>query len=59
MHKSIKVEVRNLQNENYAQLSQSFKRVYANKDVSSFRTLRSTKKCIRPLMYSFIEYTYL
>ena len=33
MHKINKVEVRNLQIEDYAQLSQSFKRVYADKDV--------------------------
>ena len=32
-HKINKVEVRNLQIEDYAQLSQSFKRVYADKDV--------------------------
>ena len=31
MHKINKVEVRNLQIEDYAQLSQSFKRVYADK----------------------------
>ena len=33
MHKINKVEVRNLQIEDYIQLSQSFKRVYADKDV--------------------------
>ena len=33
MHKINKVEVRNLQIEDYAQLSQSFTRVYADKDV--------------------------
>ena len=33
IHKINKVEVRNLQIEDYAQLSQSFKRVYADKDV--------------------------
>ena len=33
MHKINKVEVRNLQSEDYIQLSQSFKRVYADKDV--------------------------
>ena len=33
MHKINKVEVRNLQIEEYIQLSQSFKRVYADKDV--------------------------
>lgn len=38
MHKINKVEVRNLQLEDYAQLSQSFTRVYADKDVFWTRT---------------------
>lgn len=42
MHKINKVEVRNLQIEDYAQLSQSFKRVYADKDV--FWTLNKLKR---------------
>lgn len=33
MHKINKVEVQNLQIEDYVQLSQYFKRVYADKDV--------------------------
>ena len=33
MHKINKVELRSLQLEDYTQLSQSFKRVYADKDV--------------------------
>lgn len=33
MHKINKVEVRNLQMEDYGQLAQSFTRVYADKDV--------------------------
>ena len=41
MHKINKVEVRNLQIEDYIQLSQSFKRVYADKDVLDTRANRN------------------
>lgn len=44
IHKINKVEVRNLQMEDYAQLSQSFKRVYADADV--FWTREQIKKLI-------------
>ena len=44
MHKINKVEVRNLQMEDYAQLSQSFTRVYADSDV--FWTREQIKKLI-------------
>lgn len=45
MHKINKVEVRNLQIEDYTQLSQSFRRVYADKDV--FWTCEQIETLIR------------
>ena len=45
IHKINKVEIRNLQIEDYAQLSQSFKRVYADKDV--FWTHKQIETLIR------------
>ena len=44
MHKINKVELRNLQMEDYAQLAQSFTRVYADKDI--FWTKAQIKKLI-------------
>lgn len=45
MHKINKVELRSLQLEDYTQLSQSFKRVYADKDV--FWTRKQIETLIR------------
>ena len=44
MHKINKVEVRNLQMEDYGQLAQSFTRVYADKDV--FWTREQIRKLV-------------